>query len=164
MNNFIEVGKIINTFGIKGELKVASDFEYKERIFIKEFSIYIGEEKIEEKISTHRVHKGYNLITFLNYSNINEVLNYKGKKIFINRKDLNLNECEYLLSDLIGFSVFDDNILLGTVIDYEFTKSYVLLKVKGEKTFYIPNVPNYINSINLNEKVILTNKGSELII
>ena len=45
MNNYIYVGKIINTFGIKGELKVSSAFEFKDRVFIKDFNIYIGEEK-----------------------------------------------------------------------------------------------------------------------
>ena len=35
MDNYIEVGKIINTFGIKGEVKVASNFQYKEKVFIK---------------------------------------------------------------------------------------------------------------------------------
>jgi len=53
MNNYIEVGKIINTFGIKGELKVVSDFEFKDQVFAKEFTIYIGELKIKEIISNY---------------------------------------------------------------------------------------------------------------
>lgn len=164
MNNYIEVGKIINTFGIKGELKIVSDFEYKDKIFTKDFPIYIGELKEKEKVSFHRIHKGYDLTTFEGYTNINEVLKYKGQKIYINREDLKLTNDDYLLSDLIGFEVYDDNLLLGVVIDYEITKSYVLLKVKGEKTFYIPKVDNYVKEIKIKEKLIITNKGSELII
>lgn len=164
MNNYIEVGKIINTFGIKGELKITSDFEYKDKIFQKDFPVYIGEFKTKELVNTHRVHKGYDLTTFSGYTNINEVLKYKGEKIFIERNDLALADDEYLLSDLIGCEVYDNNLLIGIVIDYELTKSYVLLKIKGEKTFYIPNVDNYIKEIKIAEKIILTNKGSELII
>ena len=164
MDNYIVVGKIINTFGIKGELKIISDFEYKDRIFQKEFPIYIGELKDKELIDTHRVHKGYDLTLFKGYNNINEVLKYKGKKIYINRNDLNLKNDEYLLSDLIGFEVYDNESLLGVIVDYEFTSNYVLLKVKGDKSFYLPKVDNYIKEININSKKILTNKGSELII
>lgn len=164
MNNYIEVGKIVNTFGIKGELKIVSDFEYKDKIFKENISVYVGEFKNKEVINTHRIHKNYDLTTFKGYSNINEVLKYKGKKIFVLREELNLSKDEYLLSDLIGFEVYDKDKLIGVVIDYEKTVNNVLLKVKGEKTFYLPNIKSYIKEINIENKKILTNRGSDLII
>lgn len=164
MNNYICVGKIINTFGIKGELKIVSDFEYKERIFKKDFPIYIGEEKIKELVNTYRIHKNYDLVLFNSYTNINEVLKYKGSKIYIERKDLKLLNDEYLLSDLIGFNVFDEKLLIGVVIDYEKTVNNILIKVKGEKSFYIPIHSEYIKNIDIENKKIFTNNGSELII
>jgi len=164
MDNYIEVGKIINTFGIKGELKIVSDFEYKNKIFEKDFPLYIGELKEKELVSNHRLHKNYHLTIFKGYSNINEVLKYKGKKIYVLRSDLKLNDDDYLLSDLIGFSVYDDGNLLGVIIDYEETPSNVLFRVKGDKTFYLPNIDVYIKEIKLDEKKIITNKGSDLII
>jgi len=164
MDNFVVVGKIINTFGIKGELKIISDFEYKDKIFKKDFPIYVGELKEKELVSTYRVHKNYDLILFQGYTNINEILKYKGNKIYIKREDLKLFENEYLLSDLIGFEVYDEDKLLGVVIDYEMTPSNVLLKVKGDKTFYLPKIDSYIKEVIFNNKKIITNKGSELII
>ena len=164
MNNYICIGKIINTFGIKGELKIVSDFEYKERIFKKDFAIYIGEEKNKEIVSTYRVHKNYDLIVFAGYTNINEVLKYKNKKIFIKREDLELKDNEYLYQDLIGFKVFDNDLEIGEVIDYEQNVNNVLLKVKGEKNFYIPLYSTYIINIDINTKKINTDKGSDLII
>lgn len=164
MNNYICVGKIINTFGIKGELKIVSDFEYKDRIFTKEFPIYIGELKTKELVNTYRVHKNYDLVIFNGYTNINEVLKYKGNKIYIKREDLNLTDEEYLLQDLIGFKVIDNSNVIGVVIDYEKTSNNILLKVKGEKTFYIPKYSTYVEKIDLNNKEIITNKGSDLII
>ncbi len=164
MDEFVEVGKIINTFGIKGELKVNSDFEYKDRIFINNFSVYIGYEKIKELINTHRVHKNYDLLTFKDYNNINEVLKYKGKSLYIKRKDLNLKEDEYLLKDLIGCNVYDNDILLGVVIDYEKSLASILLKIKGDKIFYIPLIKEYIKKVQVLDKKILTNKGSDLIL
>ncbi len=164
MNNYICVGKIINTFGIKGELKINSDFEYKERVFVKDFNIYIGEEKVKEVIDAHRIHKNYDMIMFNGYSNINEVLKYKGKNIYIQRDDLKLDNDEVLLSDLIGYKVIDNNIEIGVVIDYESNINNVLLKVMGSKTFYIPYIDEYITKINKDSKEIITNNGGSLIL
>lgn len=164
MNNYIEVGKIINTFGIKGELKIVSDFEYKDKIFTKDFPIYIGELKIKEIVSNHRVHKNYDLITFESYTNINEVLKYKGNKIYVLRSDLELNNEDYLLSDLIGLEVYDNDSLLGVILDYDNSLNNVLLKVKGDKTFYLPMVDAYIKKVDIKNKKIETINGSDLII
>ena len=164
MVDYVCVGKIINTFGIKGELKIISDFEYKERIFKQGKMIYIGNEKIKEVVNTHRIHKNYDLIIFAGYSNINEVLKYKGDKIYINRCDLELSDSEYLLSDLIGYKIIDQEKEIGLVIDYEKTINNVLLKIKWEKPYYIPLYSNYVINIDKNKKEIITNNGSDLII
>ncbi len=164
MNNFIVVGKIINTFGIKGELKVKSDFEYKDKIFKKDMPIYIGINKDKEIILNRRVHKNNDLILFQGYTNINEVLKYKGETIYILRSDLVLDDNEYLLNDLIGLNVYENDKLLGVVIDYELNVNYPLIKVKGNKDFYIPVISEYIKKVDLNNKRIDTNKGSDLIV
>lgn len=164
MNNYICIGKIVNTFGIKGELKVISDFEFQDRVFIKDFTLFIGEEKVKEVINTWRIHKNNYLLLFNNYSNINEVLKYKGKKIYINRNDLKLNKNEYLLNDLIGYSVYDKDKLLGIVVDYEKNINNILFKVKGDKSFYLPYIDEYILEIDNINKKIITNNGGNLII
>lgn len=164
MNNYICIGKIVNTFGIKGELKVISDFEFQSRVFIKDFTLFIGEEKVKEVINTWRIHKNNYLLLFNNYSNINEVLKYKGKKIYINRNDLKLNKNEYLLNDLIGYSVYDKDKLLGIVVDYEKNINNILFKVKGDKSFYLPYIDEYILEIDNINKKIITNNGGNLII
>ena len=164
MNNYLLVGKIINTFGIKGEVKVLSNFEYKEKIFKKDFKIYISEDYHKEVINTYRIHKNYDLITFQGYSNINEILKYKGCNIYINKDDLKLEDGEYLLSDLIGLEVYDDDKLLGVIIDYEESVNNVLVKVKGEKTFYIPLINEYITLVDLKLGKVITKGGSNLII
>ena len=164
MNNYVFVGKIVNSFGIKGEVKIISDFEYKNKIFKKDFNLYIGEEKNCEKVNSYRVHKHFDLITFVGYSNINEILQYKGMNVYVNRGELVLNDDEYLYSDLIGLEVYDGDVLLGVVIDYEIGINNVLLKVKGEKTFYLPNIEVYIKEFDLKNRKILTNNGKNLII
>ena len=76
---------------------------------------------------------------------------------------MHLLDTEYLISDLIGYQVYDEDILLGTVIDYE-ENNNILLKVKGEKNFYLPLIPNYIKEVLKDEKIIKTNHGQDLIL
>ena len=164
MDNYINVGKIVNSFGIKGEVKIISDFEYQERIFKRDFPLYIGPNKIKEEIKEHRVHKNNHLVLFKNYQNINEILKYKGQNVYIKRSDLKLNSNEYLLSDLIGLNVYDNTQNIGVVIDYQNDLNNPLLLVKGVKKFYLPLNSNYLVNVDLENKKIETDKGSELII
>lgn len=161
--DFIYVGKIINTFGIKGEVKIISDFYLMNKVFIKGFKLYITPMYIEEEISNVRFHKGCNLVLFKNYNNINDVLKYKGMGVYIKRSDLNLNEDEYLLEDLINYDVYDNDLYIGKVIGISKNNS-VLLKVKNEKEFYIPFIDEFIINVDNLNKVIITKGGSDFII
>ena len=161
--DFIYVGKIINTFGIKGEVKIISDFYLMNKVFIKGFKLYITPMYIEEEISNVRFHKGCNLVLFKNYNNINDVLKYKGMGVYIKRNDLNLNEDEYLLEDLINYDVYDNDLYIGKVIGISKNNS-VLLKVKKEKEFYIPFIDEFIINVDNLNKVIITKGGSDFII
>lgn len=164
MDTFILVGKIINTFGIKGEVKISSDFEYKNRIFKSDCHLYIGKDKYQEVVKSYRVHKNYDMVGFVNKDNINDVLKYKGREVYVKRSELFLNDGEYLYKDIIGFQVWDDTLVIGEVIDYILNKGQLLWKIKGDKVFYIPNVAEYILKIDLLNKKIITNRGSDLII
>lgn len=152
--NYILIGKIVNTHGIKGELRILSDFEMKEKVFKNNFNIYIGPNYIKETINTYRVHKNFDMITLNNYSNINEVLKYKGLNVYINKDDLNLKDNEYLYSDLIDFTIKDNNEYLGKVKSYILNGNNVLLYIDYDKDYYIPLVDEYIISVDLNNKII----------
>lgn len=153
---YIRVGKIVNTHGIKGELRILSDFKYKEKIFKKGFLIYIGQEKQVEKINTYRHHKIFDMITLDNYSNINEVLKYKGSYVFINKDDLILNENEFLNEELIGFNVKYFDIKNLKVVGIEKYPSSDMLKiVYNNKIKLIPINDGIIEDINFDEKLIV---------
>ena len=143
MNDYIMIGKIINYFGIKGEVKIISDFEYPDKVFKKEMPYYIGKDKAKEVVKSHRLHKSYH--------------------VYVKREELELKEDEYLLDELIGYKVYDKEILIGEVIDYVMSSS-VLLKVKGKKEFYLPNIPEYIKKIDKESKKIITDGGANLIL
>ncbi len=161
MNEYILVGKLVNTHGIKGEVKILSDFEYKERIFKKDFKLYLGNNKEEMIIESYRHHKIFDMVTFKGISNINEVLKYKGAKVYVKRCDLKLLDGEYLYSDLVGKNIVENKIVLGKVREIVYNNSNILLKCEGSKVFYIPLKSNYIIKI---DKDIETQRVRELML
>lgn len=154
--NYILIGKIVNTHGIKGELRIISDFPYKDRVFKNNFNIYIGKEKINEVINTYRHHKIFDMITLKNYNNINEVLKYKGSLVYINRLDLQLNDNEYLESDLLNFDIIINNNIIGKLSSFEnHNKNKIIIVKNKEKEILLPYNSNLIENINLDKKEII---------
>ena len=161
MNEMIYIGKTVSTFGIKGELKVISDFEYCDRAYQVNKKILIN--NIEHVISGIRYHKNYVLLKIDNLNNINDILKYVGFNIYMKRIDLGLKEDEYLYKDLINSDVIDDdNTKLGKVIEV-LNGNNVLIKVKGTKEFFIPLIANYVSKFDLNKKILYTKNAKELI-
>ena len=161
MNEMIYIGKTVSTFGIKGELKVISDFEYCDKAYQVNKKILIN--NIEHIISGIRYHKNYVLLKIDNLNNINDILKYVGFNIYIKRIDLGLKEGEYLYKDLINSEVIDDdNTKLGKVIEV-LNGNNVLIKVKGSKEFFIPLIDNYVSKFDLNKKILYTKNAKELI-
>ena len=66
------IGKIVSTHGIKGELKILSDFPYKNKVFVVDKKIIIDDK--EYTIKSYRVHKNFDMVTLDDYKDINEVL------------------------------------------------------------------------------------------
>ena len=161
MNDYVYIGKIINNHGIKGELKVLSDFIDKEKVLLPDKVIYIGTNKIKEVIKTHRIHQNYDLITLENYININEVLKYKCLSIYVKRNTL---DRKYFLNDLIGMNVIDNNITYGKIIDYYNFNGNIVLLVNGKKQFFIPYNKEYINNVDLLKKEVICNHVKDLIL
>lgn len=153
---YIIIGKIVNTHGIKGELRLLSSFKYKEKVFKKDMKIYIGKKKEEETIVSYRKHKSFDMICLKGYSNINEVLKYKGLYAFINKEDLVLEVDEYLDEDLIDLEVFINNDKKGIVTNIVKYPNNSLIEVTNDdKKYLIPNNKNIIESIDLNNKKII---------
>ena len=162
--NYIKIGKLVNTHGIKGEVKILSDFTKKELVFQPNFMLYIGSNKKPMKITGYRHHKMFDMVTFKGITNINEVLSLKGLLVYVKRETLNLDNDSYILSDLIGLDVYDKDKKIGTVKDYYLDNGNTLLDVLGKKEFYIPLKSHYIKRVNLQDKKIITEGGSELIL
>lgn len=153
--DLVYVGKIVNTHGIKGELRIKSYFEKKELVFTIGNKIII--DNTEHTIRTYRFHKIFDMITIDEYDNINDVLCFIGKNVYVSRESLKLKNNDYLLSDLIGLNVVFNDTVYGIVKDYSNTLN-PLLQIEYNKTYYIPINSNFIKNVDLeNKKIIVEN-------
>ena len=162
--DLVYVGKIVNTHGIKGELRILSDFDKKDIVFKKGFNLYIGTARRKEVINTYRRHKCFDMVTFEGYDNINDVLKYKGEEVYVNRDDLNLDENDYILEDLIGLNIKEDTEILGKVVEIVYNGSGTLLVIEGAKRFYIPNNKEFIVKVDFLNKEIECKNAKGLIL
>ena len=161
---YIVIGKIVNTHGIKGEVRLLSNFKYKEKVFVPKFTIYIGKEKNKEIITSYRHHKQFEMITMAGITNINDVLKYKGEKVYIKKSDLNLNNNEYLDEDLINFNVIMNEKTLGKVTEIRKDTYQKQLVVNKEGNLHlVPLVYGIIKNINLKDGIIELNDIKGLI-
>lgn len=155
MEEYIYIGKIVNTHGIKGEVRILSDFEKKDRVFVAGMPIYIGRKKEKEIINSYRHHKNFEMITMKGYNDINQILKYKGLYVYIKKEDLKLGKDEYLETDLIGLSVMVDGTKKGIVEDIGDAGHNKLLIIKSnEKAIYIPYQKEFISNVDFNSGTI----------
>lgn len=156
---FICIGKIVNTHGIKGELRILSDFRHKEAVFKKNMVFYVGRNKDKYIVNSYRHHKVFDMVVFNGITNINEVEFLKGSKVYVNIDDIKLNN-EFFSYKLIGFSVIIDDKFIGEITEIMNTPANEVLKV-GK--ILIPYVPSFIEKIDEeNKKIYIKNVGGLL--
>lgn len=159
---YIFIGEIVNTHGVKGEVRLISDFKYKDQVFKEGFTVYVGRFKDELKISRYRRHKIYDMLTFEGIDNINDVIMYKGDKVYINREDLDADTL--FDEDFIGLEVYFDNRPIGYIEHIVNNNAHDILVVKGSKgNHLIPKVDEFIDKIDLKNKCIYIKKVEGLI-
>lgn len=124
------IGKIVNTHGIKGELRIKDNLttKQKEEIFKIGSNLIIDEKAY--KITSYRVHKDYDMVIFDGFNNINEVLFLKGKNVYKSKDEINLNNEDILDSELITYKVKTTDEKEGSILDIEETgNNYKILRL-----------------------------------
>ncbi len=149
MSKKYEIGKIVNTFGIKGEVKIFPYVDY----FLNLKNFYIDNTKFEiEKI---RNQKNVVIAKIKGIDDINEVENLKGKSIYIYDEDLpDLPKGTFYIKDLIGLDVVtDDGKQLGKIKDVFNTGANDIYDVDG---ILLPATDEVVKKIDIeNHKVIV---------
>ena len=151
----IYIGKIVSTHGIKGELRIISDFEYKDKVFVVGNKLIIN--NTEYKIRTYRKHKNFDMVTLNDYKDINEVLFLLKNKVYFKESDLVLDDNEVLDSDLLKYKVETTKGETGKVLEVFFaSQNNKILRVLLDKEYLIPFSSPMLVSIDKNkEKVVV---------
>ena len=160
MEEYLEIGHIVNTNGLKGVLKVKpltddiTRFEELETVYIQK-----AKELIEFKIQEVKYVKNMVLLKLEGIDDITEAEKYKNFYIKINRKDaVELDEDSYFIIDIIGCEVFtEENQKLGKVVDVFPTGSNDVYTVKNEegKEILLPAIADVIKDVDVKNKKIV---------
>jgi 16S rRNA processing protein RimM len=164
MKKWFNIGKIVNTQGIKGEVRVISTTDFPEERYAKGNVVYIftsnDAEPIAVKVASHRLHKNFNLLTFEGYMNINQVEKFKGSILKVPEEQLSeLDEGEYYYHEIIGCNVFsEEGQEIGKVKEIISTgaNDVWVLSRKGQKDALIPYIDDVVLDIDLeNQKIVI---------
>ena len=164
---YVTIGKILNTFGIKGELKVDVYTDFPEDRFQKGSTVYIGDDYLPFKVASHREHKGFMLLLLENNEDINLVEKFKGMYLYKSKDDIKpLQDGQYYFSDLKDLDVYADDEKIGKVLNVESglrNNNLRVLKAEDNKEYLIPFIPVFIKKVNLEERRIDINRIEGLI-
>ncbi len=149
----IRIGKIVNTQGLKGHVRVYPDtdditnFEDYEEIFIE------GENN-SFKIAEVRYKKNLVILKFKGLNHINDIEKYKGKIIY--REKTELDEGVYYVEDLIGSTIIDEKHgVIGTLSDVIKNPAHDIYEVKTRgENILIPVVDEFIKEIDIEKREI----------
>lgn len=120
MEQFLRIGVITTSHGLKGEVKVYPTTDSPQRFKeVKKVQIRTRKETIETEITEARFFKNLAIVKFAAFDDVEQVKNLHNAEIFIDRKDgQKLEEGEYYIADLIGCTVLtEDGKTLGKVKD-----------------------------------------------
>jgi len=148
-NQFLEAGQIVNTHGIRGEVKIIPWCDTPE--FLCQFdTLYLDGKPV--RVLAARVHKGNVLAALEGISDVNAAMLLKGRTVCIDRSGVKLPEGRHFIADLIGLEVrdADSGQVLGTVADVLTPPAHEVYVVKGGSHAYmIPAVDEFLKETNV---------------
>ena len=156
MQDKFEIGKIVNTFGIKGEVKITPYTDNVQQ-FKKLKNIYVNDTKME--IESAKFQKNTVILKLKGVDDMSSAEDLRGKLIKVDRSTKKLPEGTYYIVDLIGLGVYtDEGNLLGTLKDIYNTGAndiYTVETIDG-KEILLPSIKEVIKEIDLeNNRIIV---------
>ncbi len=158
---YFEIGQIVNTFGIKGFVKVNPFTDDMQRFGELNYVFVVkNKELLKMQIEEVKYHKNVVLVKFKGIEDINMAEQYKGCYIRIKREDARkLPKDTYFIADLIGVSVFDENDnFLGKVNDIYNNKVHDIYVIKDDlgKQILLPSTKEIIKQIDVeNDRIVV---------
>ena len=160
MQEKLEIGQIVNTFGIKGEVKIypftddIKRFDKLEKIYVKTLK-----ESKQYQIENVKYHKNMVILKIKGIDKIEDAEKLRDAYIEVDREDaIPLEEGTYYIADLIGLEVYtDEGNLLGKVDDIYNTGANDIYVIKDElgKQILLPGIQEVIKEVNLEKSKII---------
>ncbi|MCQ2801833.1 MAG: ribosome maturation factor RimM [Bacilli bacterium] len=160
---FLTVGQIVRTIGLKGEVKIYPSTHFRDTRFSKGSRVFLLNDKNEIEreltIKLHRTNGDCDNLIFEEISTIEEAEKINQKFLYVEKDQKFLRNGEFFYTDLVGMTCeFDNGKTIGKVIKIEEYNSYATLRVKTtEKDVLIPFVQAFVKSVSLEEKKIIVN-------
>lgn len=162
MTEWLNVGKIVNTHGIRGEVRVMSSTDFPEQRFKKgnKLGLFSGDQLVTEvTVASHRTHKNFDLLTFEGMPSINEVERYRDHLLKVEKTALTeLEDNEFYYHEIIGCAVYStEGDEIGTVTEILATGANDVWEVtpKNGKKHYIPYIEQVVKSVDPAENKIV---------
>lgn len=154
------IGKIVNTHGIKGELRIMPTTDDPKRFSkLKTVAIERNKDLTTYDIESVRYHKNFVLLKLKGIEDMTTAEQLKGSSIKIHRKDsLPLDKDEYYILDLFGLQVYtEEERYLGELVDIIATGSndvYIVKKQDSTKELLLPAIKQVIKKVDIeNQKI-----------
>ena len=161
--DYLKLGTIIKTRGLKGQVKVYSTTEFAHDRYKKGSIMFLENPETrdlkEVKVQSYTSDGQFDYLTFKGFDTIESITPYLRHDILIPKDENPLPEGMYYHADLIGCEVYSKNDLVGKVIAVEeFTaRKSLRIKLKNEKTLLLPFIDNFIDKVDIENKRIDVN-------
>ncbi len=163
MENWFNVGKIVNTHGIRGEVRVISSTDFPDERYAPGSTLYLFPGNHKEPtpliVKTHRKHKNFDLLSFEGFENMNDVEKWKNSILKIKEDQLTeLSEGEYYFYEIIGCHVVtEQGEEIGAVKEILTPGANDVWVVGGSngKDILIPYIPDVVKEVSIEEKKII---------
>lgn len=161
MTNYYDVGKIVNTHGLKGELKIIPTTDFVEERFKKGSDLFISYQNqyLPVKVKQVRQQKNFLLVLFNDLNDINLVEKYKGSLLYVSENTLHdLEENAYYYHDIIGLKIVDEKSgqIYGKVkeiLSPGANDVWVVEEPNG-KSFMLPFIKQVVKNVDLDNKEV----------
>ncbi len=159
MSEYLRVGVISTTHGIRGEVKVFPTTDDINRFkYLKQIILDTGKEYIELEVEGVKFFKRLAILKFKGIDNINDIEKYKGKDLLVTRENaVGLEKDEYFISDIIGSKVItDEGAELGELKEVMATGAndvYIVTAQDG-KEILLPSIKECILDVDAVNKII----------
>lgn len=153
---YFNVGKIVNTQGLQGELRVLSVTDFAEERFKKGSKLAIFDQKdnfvMEVEIASHRKQKNFDIVKFKGLYHINEVEKYKEHSLKVAEENLSdLEEGDFYYHEIIGLEVYENDQLIGVISDIlqPGANDVWVVKRKGKSDLLLPYIPPVVLNVDV---------------